>query len=236
MEPHNIFLEQIDLERNIYEPATLFEQNRVPVETYVNDLRAPGSTSGLLEITGNKLLCKESGKSFDIENEVANFITPTEEKLSNSEWERLNTQFLNYHRSLTVYTLLNSLPVLNYLAETSGVADLKDIKLVDIGGGTGHAFCSFFKYPENIDYYLIDPNLRLLHDQFIRLYPKLLSLKLKHILAYAEELPLKSELADVVMSLSAVDHFKDYKMFIAESFRVLKPGGLFFSVAILRSP
>ena len=50
---------------------------------------------------------------------------------------------------------------------------LKNIKVLDVGGGTGHTHCSFFQFPEEIEYYLLDPNLRLLHDQFLRLYPKL---------------------------------------------------------------
>ncbi len=104
---------------------------------------------------------------------------------------------------------------------------MKNIKVLDVGGGTGHTHCSFFHFPETIDYYLLDPNLRLLHDQFIRLYPKLSYLKMGHILANAEFLPIKDNSFDVVLNISAIDHLDDYKKFISEAYRVLKPGGKF---------
>lgn len=228
MNPEQIYLSLIDKERNIYAPAQLFDQNRAPVIDYLENMRSPGNNEALLSIVGEEVRCAATGKVYSKENEVLDFIKATEKKDQDQEWERLNAQFLNYHKSLSVYTLLNSVPIANYLALRSGMGDLKNKTVVDIGAGTGHALCSFFQYPETLDYYLVDPNLRLLHDQFIRIYPKLTQLKLKHVMAFAEELPFKSNFTDVVMSLSAIDHFKDYKAFFAEAFRILKPGGTLF--------
>lgn len=47
------------------------------------------------------------------------------------------------------------------------------------------------------------------------------------MLAYAEELPFRNNFADLVMSLSAFDHFK-YKAFFREAFRIAKPGSKLF--------
>jgi ubiquinone/menaquinone biosynthesis C-methylase UbiE len=236
MTPEQIYLNLIDKERNIYEPAQLFHQNREAVSNYIDNMRNPSDNDGILTIEGNQVKCEKTGKVFTKQDEVLDFIKATEKKPEDKEWERLNEQFLNYHKSLSVYTLLNSVPVANYLALKSGMGNLKDKTVVDVGAGTGHAWCSFFQYPETIDYYLVDPNLRLLHDQFIRIYPKLTQLKLKHVMAFAEELPFKSNFTDVVMSLSAIDHFKDYKAFFAESFRILKPGGTLFLSSHLDVP
>jgi ubiquinone/menaquinone biosynthesis C-methylase UbiE len=236
MTPEQIYLNLIDKERNIYEPAQLFQQTREAVAAYIDNLRSPGNHDGQLSIVGNEVKCTKTGKVFSKQDEVVDFIKATEKKPEDKEWERLNQQFLNYHKSLSVYTLVNSVPVANYLSLRSGMGNIKDKVVVDVGAGTGHALCSFFQYPEQIDYYLVDPNLRLLHDQFIRIYPKLTQLKMKHVLAFAEELPFKNNFTDVVMSLSAIDHFKDYKAFFAEAYRILKPGGTLFISSHLDIP
>ena len=56
---------------------------------------------------------------------------------------------------------------------------------------SGAAFDAAIGRDETIDYFLVDPNIRLIHDQFIRLYPKLSYLKMSHIQANAEFLPIK---------------------------------------------
>jgi len=212
-----------EAERNIYAPAELFDQQRYAPEEYLEELISPYGKQGL-EIVNGKIICKETKKEIQTDNKVINLKASTTEE--NKEWARQNLQFLNYHKSLSVYTMINSMPTINYFAEYSGLANLKNAKVVDVGGGTGHCFCTLFSYPETIEYYLLDPNLRKLHDQFIRLYPKLLKLKMKHILSHAEFLPLKNELADVVLSYSAIDHYADYKKFVQDAHRILKPGGL----------
>lgn len=222
-------------ERNIYEPAELFEQNRIPVKDLVNDLASIAEKGGELVLKENKLVCQKTQTEYFIKNDVVDFCK-NEFEQKGDEWAKQNAAFLNYHKSLTVYTLLNSTPVLHYIGEKSGMADLKNAKVIDIGGGTGHAFCSLFRNPSTISYYLADPNLRLLHDQFLRVYPMLSKLKIGHVLSYAEKLPFKNEVADVVMSLSSIDHFKSYEDFMAEAHRVLKPGGTIFISSHLDVP
>lgn len=214
----NTFLSLIDKERNIYELAELYHQNRCPVETFMDILQDP-KTGAEMKLVDNKLLGE---KEYLIKDNVVYF--KTDINISN-DWKKQNTQFLNYHRSLSVYTMLNSTPIISYLAYKSGFGNVKNKRVLDIGGGTGHTLTSFFQYPETIDYYLLDPNLRLLHDQFIRIYPKLVFLKMKHLIAQGEYLPFKNNSFDLLLSISAIDHMEDYKKFILESYRVLSPGG-----------
>jgi ubiquinone/menaquinone biosynthesis C-methylase UbiE len=217
---NDLYYNLIDRERNVYELAELYSQNRRNVNTYVNLLQDP-YTGESVELKNEKLI---GSKEFDIQEDVPNF---TDNDLNSEEWNRLNEQFLNYHKSLSVYTAMNSTPIINYLSLETGFGLVKDVKVLDVGGGTGHTHCSFFQYPEKIEYFLLDPNLRLLHDQFIRLYPKLTFLEMAHILANAENLPIKDNSFDIVINLSAVDHFNDHKKFIDEVYRVLKSGGEF---------
>jgi ubiquinone/menaquinone biosynthesis C-methylase UbiE len=222
-------------ERYIYEIAELYEQNRHDISDKLDILASPNSLGNPLKKVGDKLVCENTNTEYVIKNNVVDFCKNQFEK-SEDEWARLNAQFMNYHKSLSVYTLINSVPLLNYLAEKSGLGELKNAKVIDIGAGTGHTLCSFFQNPETLDYYLCDPNLRLLHDQFLRIYPRLAKLKLTHLLCYAEQLPFKSEVADLVMSLSAIDHFKDYKTFFKEGYRVCKKDGLIFVSSHLDVP
>jgi len=212
------FFNLIDKERNIYEEAQLFHQTRKPISEYVNILQDP--------ITGNEIGLKNqeliSDRNYSAKNDIANFIN---EDVNSEEWQRLNVQFLNYHKSLSVYTAVNCSPLINYLSLKTEIGLRKNIKVLDVGGGTGHTHCSFFRFPEEIDYYLLDPNLRLLHDQFLRFYPKLSYLPMGHIIANAEQLPIKDNSFDLVLNISAIDHLNDYKKFISESFRVLKTNG-----------
>lgn len=223
------YYQLIDKERNIYELAELYPQNRKDINEYIHLLQGPVSHEPL-QLEGKNL---KGEKLYTVQDNVVNF---TSNDTTSDDWKKLNSQFLNYHKSLSVYTLLNSAPINNYISIQSEIGTLQNVKVLDVGGGTGHVHCSFFQYPETIEYYLLDPNLRLLHDQFIRLFPKLSYLKMGHILANAEFLPIKNNSFDVVINLSAIDHFDDYKKFISEAFRVLKPGGKFLVSSHLDIP
>lgn len=216
-----LYLDLIDNERNIYEKASLHQQQRKKIDTYYNILQDPKDRSNL-KLKDNYLISKTS--KFQIKLNVPNF---TENDILSEKWENLNNQFLNYHKSLSTYSLINSAPILNFVSLDSKIGNLKNVKVLDVGGGTGHTHVSFFRHPESIEYFLLDPNLRLLHDQFIRIYPKLSYLDMGHILANAESLPIKNDSFDVVLSLSAIDHLDDFKKFISESYRVLKKKGRF---------
>ncbi len=219
--PEEIFFELIGKKKNIYQAATLYPQKRKKISSYIEILKDPYSDENL-ELEGDVL--KSSTNRYAAKDDVANFGNNDE---NSQEWIDLNQQFLNYHKSLTVYDLINSISGVNYLSLKSKIGLKKNIKVLDVGGGTGHTFCSFFQYPETIEYFLMDANLRLLHDQFIKIYPKLTFLEMGHILGNAEVLPIKDNTFDLVINLAAIDHLNDYKKAIAESLRVLVPGGIF---------
>jgi ubiquinone/menaquinone biosynthesis C-methylase UbiE len=218
-EIHNYLISK---HRAIYQEAELFEQNRKNIESYLDVLADPFIPDQSLTIKNNVIESKNN--SYSLKNNVIDFRKKVPDADS-AKWTELNTTLVNYQKFLTPYVLLNSLPIYNYIAEKTGLNKLVNARVIDVGAGTGQTYGTFFYHQESIEYFLLDPNLRFIHDQFLRLYPKLTTYPIGHILCYAENLPFKNEVADLVMSLSSVDHFKDYKKFIAEAHRILKPTG-----------
>lgn len=203
MELNKLFFNLIDVKRDVYQNAELFAQNRKVPETYQDEFF--------------------NNTSYQNIDGVADFIN--REEVKDKYWADQNDRFLKYHKSLNPHTFFNSIPIDHYIGLQTGLAELKDKLVLDVGGGTGHFLSSFFRYPHSIQYFLVDPNVRLLHDQFIRMYPELLEIPIGHVRCYAEKLPFKNEVADLVVSSSAIDHYKEYKEFVSESYRCLKSGG-----------
>jgi len=218
-----LYFNLIDKQRNVYENATLFKQNRNNVNTYLDFLQCI-KTGESLVIKDGKLTNKSNTESYRITDDIADFRDDIILK-NDKKWVKLNKKFLNYHKSLTTYALMRNLPLSHYVSSQTKLAHVKDKIIVDVGAGTGQSQCSFFRYPEENTYFLIDPNVRLLHDQFIRIYPQLLETKMNHILSHAEKIPIKDNSVDIVMSLASIDHFADYRAFIKEAHRILKKDG-----------
>lgn len=203
MDLSKLYYDLIDAPRNIYQNATLYKQNRITPKAYQSDYL----------------------KNTDfIESEnIADYLFKDEEQ--NQLWINKNKKFLKFHTALNPHTFYNSIPIDHYIGLKTNLASIQDKVVLDVGGGTGHFLSSFFRYPHKIQYFLLDPNIRLLHDQFVRMYPELLEIPIGHIRCYAEEIPFKNDIADLIISSSAIDHYKDYKVFISESYRCLKKGG-----------
>ncbi len=199
----NLFFDMIDVKRDIYQNATLFTQHRLSPEEYQN-------------IYFNR-------SDYQNIDNVADFIKS--KRIEKNDWEAQNQKFIRYHQSLNPHTFFNSIPIDHYIGQKTKLAFVQNQIVIDIGGGTGHFLSSFFRYPQSLKYFLVDPNVRLLHDQFVRMYPELLEIPIAHIRAYAEDLPFKNDLADLIVSSSAIDHYSDYKLFLKESYRCLKRGG-----------
>jgi len=217
------YFDLIDKQRNVYQQAHLYQQNRADVSQYIDWLQCI-ETGEPLTLKNGVLTNISLTKSYKITDNIADF---RDQSIldHDKKWSRLNEKFLNYHKSLTSYALMRNLPLTHYVSAVTNLAHVKGKTIVDVGAGTGQSQCSFFRYPEENTYFLVDPNVRLLHDQFIRVYPQLLETKMNHILSHAEKLPFKDHPVDIVMSLASIDHFADYKAFIKEAHRILKKDG-----------
>jgi len=131
----DVFYNMIDVGRNIYELAELFQQNRHDVSHFIHLLKCVNCGSNNLEVSDLGINCRSCNTIFQVKNNIVNFI---DNYSKTDKWSELNKEFMRYHKSLTPYTLLNAAPFINYLSYKSGIGSLKNIKVLDVGGGTGH--------------------------------------------------------------------------------------------------
>ncbi len=80
------YYQLIDKERNIYELAELYPQNRKDVSEYLDILQDPISQT-TLAIDNDTLI---GDQKYNIEDNVANF---TSNDTNSEEWKKLNSQF-----------------------------------------------------------------------------------------------------------------------------------------------
>ena len=159
MDLRKLFFDMIDAKRDVYQNAQLFPQNRKDPKEY-----------------HERVFRNKEYKNID---QVADFISYHDN--DDDHWREQNQRFLKYHQSLNPHTFFNSIPIDHYIGLQTKLPELRNQLVIDVGGGTGHFLSSFFRYPHEIEYFLVDPNVRLLHDQFVRMYPELLELSLIHI-------------------------------------------------------
>jgi SAM-dependent methyltransferase len=93
-----------------------------------------------------------------------------------------------------------------------------NLTVVEIGGGEGRTIDRLGFSKDEFTYINIEPCVRAVRQGKNRF----------HFIASGSDIPLKSETADVVLSLASLDHVEDYLGCISEIFRVLRPKGTFF--------
>jgi ubiquinone/menaquinone biosynthesis C-methylase UbiE len=94
-------------------------------------------------------------------------------------------------------------------------------KVVEIGAGTG---ANFLYFPAGIDYIAIEPHEQL--RELLKIKVEKYNFKSSEILAAsAENMPLESDSADIVISTLVLCSVADQGAVLQEIRRVLKPGG-----------
>ncbi len=109
--------------------------------------------------------------------------------------------------------------------------DLRRVKLLDIGCGGGFLAEAFAA--DGADVYGLDlsPNaVRTARDHAARK-----GLRLRVVSGRAEALPFAPETFEVVLLADVLEHLEDYPRALAESCRVLKPGGVLFYETVNRT-
>lgn len=151
----------------------------------------------------------------EIDKEILNYYN------TGIEEDRLNTDVFQLERDRTEEILLR------YLPETR-------IKILDVGGGTGHY--SFWLKEQAHEVHLVDP-VRFNIDAAIKIAKEKQAVPDSVQMAEARNLPFEDEQFDMVLLMGPLYHLtkkEDREEALKEAYRVLKKGGLIFSVGISR--
>ena len=101
----------------------------------------------------------------------------------------------------------------------------KSWEVLDVATGGGHTALAFSSHVKKVIATDITPNMLASAEKFIRDEKGVTNVEFKH--ADAEGLPFEDQVFDLVTCRIAPHHFPDCQKFVNESYRVLKPGGVF---------
>ena len=100
------------------------------------------------------------------------------------------------------------------------LGDIRDIKILDIGAGTGRLSLALAKRGAKVT--ALDISEEMLKKIKIKT-----EIRIETVIGDAENLPFEKETFDIVAAAFLVVHLKDTTKFFDEVYRVLKDGGLF---------
>ena len=123
-------------------------------------------------------------------------------------------------------------PYFRKVLETQYGQDLSQVRLLDIGCGGGVLTQEFATMGCQVTG--IDTSPRSI--EIARRHAALTGLAINYQVGAGTQLAFESESFDAVSCCDVLEHIHDWKQVIAETGRVLKPGGLFFFDTINRTP
>lgn len=132
-------------------------------------------------------------------------------------YNRLFNLVLGVHPYNTVFSFnyFNVKHILNFLSAFGSSLQRKDYVVCDIGAGNSPYYSIF----QNVlsEYYAVDYKESL---------PKVEKRKIIQVEGVAENIPLKENFCDIVLSNQVLEHVLDAEKSIGEAFRILKPNGV----------
>jgi len=115
------------------------------------------------------------------------------------------------------------------MAEESDESFLNGKIVADFGCGP----CGSLVWAESA---AIRIGIDVLVDQYSHCFPSILSHGMIYLKSTEETIPLPPEFVDVMFSLNAMDHVKNFSTMCKEIVRVIKPGGVFYCSFNLEEP
>ncbi|MFM7218292.1 MAG: class I SAM-dependent methyltransferase [Bacteroidota bacterium] len=103
-------------------------------------------------------------------------------------------------------------------------------RLLDVGAGNGIASVAFAKNGFSVTALEPDPSETVGAKAIQKLADELSSLQMVVVQGVAEKMPFDKEVFDIVYVRQAMHHAADLNRFLMECARVLKPGGILFTV------
>jgi len=106
----------------------------------------------------------------------------------------------------------------------TNLGDVKDKKILDVGAGTGRLSLRLAERGAEVT--ALDVSEEMLNMLKQKVKKHTFSKGMTFVVADAESLPFPDNSFDIITAAFLIVHLKNLKHFFAESYRVLKPGGL----------
>lgn len=140
-----------------------------------------------------------------------------------------------FHDRWAMDTPLEQIPVVEFFESPVAMENrfilqhlgsLAGKKLLDVGVGLGESSVYFATKGAEVTAVDVSPEMV---DLTIRLGQRY-GVTIKGVVSGGEDLPVESDTYDVVYSANTLHHVTDQKQFFAQIHRVLKPGGMFYTI------
>lgn len=129
------------------------------------------------------------------------------------------------HNTIFSFNYHNIRHIVRFLQREIAALPDKQYRILDVGGGAS-PYHGLFK-GKTAEYIVVDVENALAEDD---------ARGASFIKGFAEELPFPDDSFDIVMSNQVLEHVNSEHKAVAESYRVLKPGGIFIGSAPHVSP
>lgn len=198
--------------------------NARPVEKYLEYLACPCCKGNISLSQEPKLTCSGCNKTFEVRGNFPVLLPPSLLKPAEwQKWKEIDDKYREFYRAWSKEKHLAARPTYEAFYDWCGIKDTQNVSLLDVGGGNGTSRVMYWKYPEKIDYFNVDPQLNFLHPFHLDLYPKMREIDFPYIIGVGEYLPLKSNTFDIGITTASVDHWNSPVDVFHEIFRCLKP-------------
>lgn len=198
--------------------------NARPVEQYLEFLACPNCKSSFRLEFGANLRCLGCNKVFSIKANIPNLLPASLlEDIKWLEWKDMDDTYQECYRAWSREEHLAARQTYDAFYDWCNVRDVQSVSLLDVGGGNGTSRVMYWKYPEKIDYFNVDPHINFLHPFHLDLYSRMKEIDFPYILGVGECLPLKSNTFDICITTAAVDHWNNPIDVFHEIYRCLKP-------------
>lgn len=198
--------------------------NARPVEKYLEYLACPDCKSNISLNQKLELTCSACNRTFELRGNFPILLPRSLLKPADwQKWKDMDNKYQEFYRGWSKEKHLALRPTYDAFYDWCGVRDIQNVSLLDVGGGNGTSRVMYWKYPEKINYFNVDPQINFLHPFHLDLYPKMKESDFPYIIGIGENLPLKSNTFDICITTAAVDHWNSPVDVFHEIFRCLKP-------------
>ncbi len=198
--------------------------NARAVEKYLESLACPHCKDNMARSGPSRLTCCGCQRTFEVVGGIP-ILLPVS-LLKGQEWQKWNQledEYESFYRCWSKESHLAARAIYDAFYDWCGVRESREVSVLDVGGANGIHRLIYWKYPEKVDYFSLDPRIHFLHPYHWELYPKNRQLDFPYVVGVGEYLPFKAKTFDICVTTAAIDHCNNPVGVFQEVHRCLKP-------------